>query len=225
MAIYTYLRVSTVATAKFQQQAKIKGKPFIDKCPVTLPFIERPRAQELLEMLTADDVLNIGDIDKLGDNPVDILNGLEALLKTEAVINIQKFGVEEVHANAGVQSVISALKTVLHMKEYQVQEKTVEGIARAKAEGKYKGGKKGRKMNFERWAERNKEVIEALESGLTTKDISELTGVGKTQVSRVRKRLREFKAEQTVLDLSTDQNETGQLHQEEKEINNEIEFA
>ncbi|ANQ49534.1 helix-turn-helix domain-containing protein [Flammeovirga sp. MY04] len=196
MAIYTYLRISPVATAKIQQQAKAKGKLFIEKCPVTLPFIERPRAQELLEILGEDDVLNIGDIDKLGDNPIDILQGLEALLKTNATINIQKFDVEEAHANAGVKSVISAIKTLLHMKEYQVQEKTVEGIARAKAEGKYKGGKKGRKMNFERWSERNKDVIEALQSGLTTKEISELTGVGKTQVSRVRKRLREFNAEQ-----------------------------
>ncbi|NLR91170.1 MULTISPECIES: recombinase family protein [Flammeovirga] len=195
MSTFTYLRVSTVAQSKFQQQAKIKGKPYIDKCPVTLPFVERPRAKELLEILSAEDTLYIGDIDRLGDNPKDILDALKALYATEAIVNIYKFETTDEEARVGIKAVISAFETMLHMKEYQVHEKTVEGIARAKAEGKYKGGKKGRKMNYDRWSDRNKDVIEGLQSGLTTKEISELTGVGKTQVSRVRKRLREIEAE------------------------------
>ncbi|WP_044201178.1 recombinase family protein [Flammeovirga sp. OC4] len=196
MSVITYIRVSTVAQSKFKQQAKIKGKPYIDKCPVTLPFIERPRAQELLTTLTAEDTLYIEDIDRLGDNPKDILDGLKALLETNANVIINKFGLEEGTSAAALKAVISAFETMINMKEYQMQEKTVEGIARAKAEGKYKGGKKGRKMNVERWMERNKEVIQGLKDGLTTYQISDLTGVGKTQVSRVRKRLREIEAEQ-----------------------------
>ncbi|NME72774.1 recombinase family protein [Flammeovirga aprica] len=196
MSVITYIRVSTVAQSKFKQQAKIKGKPFIDKCPVTLPFIERPRAQELLTTLTEEDTLYIEDIDRLGDNPKDILDGLKALLKTNANVIINKFDLEEGDSTAALKAVISAFETMINMKEYQMQEKTVEGIARAKAEGKYKGGKKGRKMNVERWMERNKDVIQGLKDGLTTYQISDLTGVGKTQVSRVRKRLREIEAEQ-----------------------------
>ncbi|AZQ63079.1 recombinase family protein [Flammeovirga pectinis] len=192
MSIFTYIRVSTVAQSKFQQQAKIKGKPFIDKCPVTLPFVERPRAKELLEILTEEDILHIGDIDKLGDNVHDIIIALKALLSTKAIVNFTRFGLEDTQANAGITAVIAAFETMLNMKEYQVQEKTIEGIARAKAEGKYKGGKKGRKMNYDRWIERNKEVINRLKAGFTTQQISDETGVGKTQVSRVRKRLREI---------------------------------
>ncbi|KXX70225.1 recombinase family protein [Flammeovirga sp. SJP92] len=195
MSVITYIRVSTVAQSKFKQQAKIKGKPFIDKCPVTLPFIERPRAQELLTTLTAEDTLYIEDIDRLGDNPKDILDALKALLETNADVIINKFDLEEGTSATALKAVISAFETMINMKEYQMQEKTVEGIARAKAEGKYKGGKKGRKMNVERWMERNKDVIEGLKSGLTTYQISDSTGVGKTQVSRVRKRLREIEAE------------------------------
>lgn len=198
MSIITYIRVSTVAQSKFKQQAKIKGKPYIDKCPVTLPFTKRPRAQELLSILTEEDILYIEDIDRLGDNPNDILDALKALLETKSTILINKFDVTEDKANASVKAVVSAFETMLNMKEYQMQEKTVEGIARAKAEGKYKGGKRGRKMNIERWITRNKEVIEGLKKGLTTYQISEQTGVGKTQVSRVRKRLREIETEDSM---------------------------
>lgn len=213
MSIITYIRVSTVAQSKFKQQAKIKGKPYIDKCPVTLPFIERPRAKELLSILTDEDTLYIEDIDRLGDNPSDILNGLKALLKTNATVVINKFDIEEDKSNASIKSVISAFDTMLNMKEYQMQEKTVEGIARAKAEGKYKGGKKGRKMNIERWVERNLEVIQGLKEGLTTYQISDKTGVGKTQVSRVRKRLREIEAEQKLME----QEDANQQSQEQED--------
>lgn len=134
-----YIRVSTLDQNPERQLADLQlDKKFIDHATGTKK--DRPQLNALLEYIREEDILYVHSLDRLARNMEDILELIKMLTKKGVEIRFQK---ENLVFN-GKDSALSKLNLMIlgGFAEYEaaiIRERSLEGIARAKAKGKYKG--------------------------------------------------------------------------------------
>lgn len=139
-----YIRVSSIDQNEERQIKAFEDmdikidKFYIDK--VSGKSLERPKLKELLDYIRTDDVLYIHDFSRLARNVKDLLN-LVDILKSKGVNLISLKEQFDIDTPQGTLQ-LTMLGAIYEFERALTRERQAEGIAIAKAKGKYKGRKK-----------------------------------------------------------------------------------
>lgn len=157
-----YARIST-ANQKVERQLQTKYKrAFIDICSGAVPFKDREQA---IQLLNDDEVteIEIKEVSRLGRNLADILDTLETFTNKGVNIIIQNQGLSTLlpdgSKNKTAELVISILGTIAQQERDLILERTAEGRKLAKAQGKFKGRKRGASEKLETTRKKHAKTI------------------------------------------------------------------
>ncbi len=203
MEVYFYSRISTVTQNAERQTTNFKNLPtyqaqnhFIDKVQGNIPFLERPEAMRLFDLVTSQDAkekgitIVIDSIDRLGRNLIDILNTIKRF--TDNGINVQslKEGFQTLidgKENPIANIVISVMGSIAQMERVRIKERTQEGIKIAQAKGKFKGRKPGSLQTDHQLLQRHPLIVQKLKKGLTYRDIASICGKSTATIAKIKK--------------------------------------
>lgn len=145
-----YIRVSTIEQNEKRQVESLKDynieKWYIEKA--SGKDTNRPKLQEMLDYVREGDTVYIYDFSRLARNTKDLLEIVEKLNNKEVhLISCTKnFDT----STAVGKLMLTMLGAIAQFEREIILERQREGIAIAKAEGKYKGKQKIKRDNFEK---------------------------------------------------------------------------
>lgn len=140
MAKVAYKRVSTVEQKTDRQlDGMTFDKVFEDK--VSGKDTNRPALQAMLEYLREGDELYVHSLDRLGRNTADLLELINRLKEMGITVHFDKQGLtfKSDSNNFADKLMFTMLAAFSEFERELMLERQREGIAKAKAEGKYKG--------------------------------------------------------------------------------------
>ena len=146
MAMIAYYRVSTADQCIENQRGELTAtykieQEFIDDgISGTVKASERAGFAAMLTYIREGDTLITVDIDRLGRDAIDVQQTIAALKNKGVNIIISRMGID-LASDAG-ELLVTIMSKVAEMERKKMLERQRAGIARAKAEGKYKGSKK-----------------------------------------------------------------------------------
>jgi len=198
---YFYSRISTVSQSSSRQVANFKSHGefkaenlFVDKVQGNIPFLERPEASKLFDVVTGPDkdgvTIVVDSIDRLGRNLIDVLNTIEQFTANGINLKSIKEGFETLvngEKNPIAIIVTSVMGSIAEMERNRIKERTSEGIQIARANGKFRGRKIGSTQSTSRLMERHPVIVKKLNKGLTVREIAEITGKSTATVMKVKK--------------------------------------
>ena len=180
MADIAYLRVST-ADQNTARQLDSTGidfdKIFTDKC--SGGAIKRPELDQLKEYVREGDTIHVHSIDRLARNLDDLSNLVNGWNDSGVTVRFHKEGLVFDSGDTSPMSklMLQMLGAVAQFELAMIQERRREGIAKAKAEGRYKGGK-ANKENHQR-------IRQLRAEGVSLRKIAAEVGVALSTVQRV----------------------------------------
>ena len=134
-----YVRVSTVDQNTGRQEVLMKelgvDKIYVDK--QSGKNKERPQLQEMLNFVREGDVLVVESISRLARNVKDLLEIVDQL-KEKGVVFISKKETIDTSTPAG-EFMLTVFGALAQLERSYILERQAEGIALAKAQGKYNG--------------------------------------------------------------------------------------
>lgn len=136
-----YVRVSTMEQKIDRQLVTYQNADFqyIDK--MSGRSKERPELQRLLSDLQAGDVVVVKSLDRLSRSTKDMLELVEVIKQKGAFLKILDMNVDT--ATPMGEFFLTIIAAIAQLERQTIRERTLEGVAIAKAAGKYKGRKKG----------------------------------------------------------------------------------
>ena len=143
-----YIRVSTVEQNE-QRQIEAMEKYHIEKWfteKVSAKNTNRPKLQELLEFAREGDTIHIHDFSRLARSTKDLLDLVE-LLNSKGVSLVSNKENIDTSTPTG-KLMLTMIGAINEFERTNLLERQREGIAIAKREGKYKGGKHKEISNF-----------------------------------------------------------------------------
>lgn len=154
-----YIRVSTLEQNIERQEVIMEklgvDKVFIDK--MSGKNKERPQLNEMLNFIRKGDELIVESISRLGRNTKDVLSIVEVLENKKVKLISQK---EQLDTSTTIgRFMLTMLSALAELEREQILERVREGIAIAKAQGKFKGrprmevNKDLFKKYYEKWKE------------------------------------------------------------------------
>ena len=196
-----YMRISSLGQNLARQTEHVEPSWDIYKdigVSGTVPFEDRPMGKKLLEDVAAGllDEVKVLHLDRLGRNTENILATIRKIHASDnsTSIHIINQGIHTVvngSENITAKLLISILGAVAEMELNIHRERTLEGIAIAKAKGVYKGRAKGSKIPIDVWAQKPnvKKVKSLLEKGVTVREIRDIMSVSYNFISKVKRLL------------------------------------
>lgn len=180
-----YRRVSTLEQNTDRQLSDLAvafDKEFEDKA--SGKDTNRPQLQALLSVLRKGDTVYVHSMDRLGRDMTDLRNLIREITDKGADLVLYK---ENITCKPEGQSPMSDLilnifASVAEFERKMIKERIREGIAKAKAEGKYKG----RTADMRKKAEMRRRI----EDGQKPSQIAEELGVSERTVYRLKKELK-----------------------------------
>jgi len=167
-----YIRVSTLDQNTERQQTNSDEfkSIYIDKISGAIPFFERPQGKKLTNLIINKKVreVHIASIDRMGRNILDILTVSEFFNENNVNLYVENIGMYSLVGNKPntiFKMIISVLGNVAEMERTNMLERQRQGIAIAKAKGKYKGRLYGLAMSDEEFLKKYKKVKQELENG------------------------------------------------------------
>jgi DNA invertase Pin-like site-specific DNA recombinase len=192
-----YVRVSSLDQKTDRQTVDAKSYDLVieDKCSGSIPFFEREGGKKikLLVEKGCNMELDVHAIDRIGRDLLDILNTILFFNSHKISIYFVSQGLATLNnkgeENAVAKMVISILGVVAEMEKKNINERTREGIAIAKALGKYKGRNKGTTEDVHYFLSKpkNKKVMDYIKKGFKNSEISKITGLSVNTIVKVRK--------------------------------------
>ena len=136
-----YVRVSTMEQKIDRQLVTYQKADFqyIDK--MSGRSKERPELQRLLSDLQSGDVVVVKSLDRLSRSTKDMLELVDAIKEKRATLQILDMKMDT--STAQGEFFLTILAAIAQLERQTIRERTLEGVAIAKAAGKYKGRKKG----------------------------------------------------------------------------------
>ena len=139
-----YIRVSTIDqnTDRQTEQLKHCHKTFVDK--VSGKDVERPQLQAMLNHIREGDTVVVCSIDRLARNNVDLQTLVKDINAKGVTIQFLKEGLtfgHDTESNPISKMMLTMLAAISEFERELIRERQREGIAIAKANGKYKGRK------------------------------------------------------------------------------------
>ncbi|WP_246615052.1 recombinase family protein [Agarivorans litoreus] len=177
MSTYMYARVSTEQQNLEAQVELLKnkydildGNVFAEK--FTGKSLDRPMFNKLRKIAKKGDVIVVQDLSRLGRNTTEVLNCIDEMSAQEVSLIIDDLGRIDVTSATG-KMVTTTLAAVATMQREQILEKQAMGIAKAKAEGKYKGRRQSPET-----VKKCQKAIGYVEDGLSKEDAARAVGIG-----------------------------------------------
>ncbi|UJD95956.1 recombinase family protein [Lelliottia amnigena] len=179
---FGYIRVSSKDQNEARQVEALKGlcdDLMIDK--VSGKNADRPALQELLKVVRRSDVVVVKSVDRLARNTKDLLIILETLV--DAGVTVRFIDNQMTFDDTPTSRfMITMLGAVGELERSFIRQRQSEGVAIAKAQGKFKGRQKDDQLRTE--------VVKLLERGdLSADQIAKLAGCGRATVFRIKKEL------------------------------------
>ena len=191
-----YLRISTSNQNLERQLLNEKEFDFIyiDICSGGVPFKERKQASKLLKNKDITHI-TISEITRLGRNMGNILETIQHFTDNGVNILIENLGLTTLLPNGKPNDtaslVINIMSSIGQYERALLKERTAQGIAIAKADGRYHGRQRGANKDIEKYKETYFKDIEAVKSLLNQ-------GLNISQISKdldiPRNRIYKFKA-------------------------------
>lgn len=144
-----YIRVSTVEQNEQRQIEAMKPfnieKWFIEK--ISAKDTNRPKLQELLEFAREGDIIHVHDFSRLARSTKDLLDIVEQLTQKNIYLVSNKENIDT--STPTGKLMLTMIGAINEFERYNLLERQREGIAIAKRNGKYTGGKRKNVPNFE----------------------------------------------------------------------------
>ncbi|CAI3962334.1 recombinase family protein [Alteromonas macleodii] len=176
-----YIRVSTVEqnTAR-QLDGLALDKVYTDKC--SGKDTDRPQLKVMLEHLREGDTVHVHDISRMARNVGNLLDLVESLRNRGVTLKFHKENMTFTpDKNDPMQELmLTMLGGIYQFERSMILERQREGIAIAKAEGKYKGRPKS--IDRER-------VKQMLEDGISIRKIAAQLSISPSTVQAVKKEM------------------------------------
>jgi len=139
-----YIRVSTVEQNTGRQTEQMKGEhldvTFTDR--VSGKSLDRPELDKMLKHVRAGDVVVCQSMDRLARNLRDLRTLVDDLTDRGVTVKFLKENLVFTNeANSTAKLMLNIMGAVAEFEREMLLERQREGIALAKAEGKYRGGK------------------------------------------------------------------------------------
>lgn len=138
----------------------------------------RQALQDLLEFIREGDLVIVTKLDRLARSVANLLEIVEALKSKGAELRIASMDLDT--STATGKLMLSILGSVAEFEREIMLERQREGIAKAKAEGKYKG----RAPTAQKKASR---VLELLASGETEQAVADQLNISRSSVQRIKR--------------------------------------
>ncbi|MCK1997975.1 recombinase family protein [Psychrobacillus psychrodurans] len=196
MIMYGYIRVSSVDQNEARQVATMKALG-IDKANVYIDKIsgrntDRPAYQSLKERIQEGDTVVFDSITRLSRNYHDIKDEYEQYLKRgvrlqfvkEPMLNTPDHAVDDIVQIALADVILSLLAAFAQKERDDIKLRQAEGIAIAKAKGKYRG-RKTQLVEGGEEAVRMTAIINAYKEGVSIADIRKTYKVGTGTIYRL----------------------------------------
>ena len=139
---------------------------------------DRPELVRMLNDLQAGDMVVVKSIDRLSRSTKDLLDIVEQIRAAQANLHILDLKIDT--STPMGECVLTILGAIAELDRKTIRERTAEGIAIAKAAGKYRGRKKGA------ISLRDSEAIKRFKifynNGLTKSDIAREFNVSRTTI-------------------------------------------
>lgn len=139
----------------------------------------REKLAEALDYIRKGDTLVVTRLDRLARSVAHLLEILEAIEKKGAALRILSMGIDT--GTATGKLMLTLLGGVAEFERSIMLERQREGIARAKAEGKYKGRKPTARAKAN-------EVFEMHSEGVGATEIAQKLSIGRASVYRILQR-------------------------------------
>ena len=139
-----YIRVSSIDQNIDRQLEQLKHCEPIFTDKVSGKDIERPQLQAMLNHIRKGDVIEVCSIDRLARNNVDLQELVKTINAKGVTIKFLKEGLTfsyDNEANPISKMMLTMLAAIGEFERELIRERQREGIAIAKANGKYKGRK------------------------------------------------------------------------------------
>ena len=183
-----YIRVSTVEQNEQRQIEAMKPftieKWFIEK--ISAKDTNRPKLQELLEFAREGDTIHVHDFSRLARSTKDLLDIVEQLAQKNIYLVSNKENIDT--STPTGKLMLTMIGAINEFERYNLLERQREGIAIAKRNGKYTGGKRKNVPNFENGYQR-----------YLRREISKVALAKELRISRptLDKLIKEYKEERT----------------------------
>ena len=139
---------------------------------------DRPELERMLADLQAGDTVVVKSIDRLSRSTKDLLDIVEQIRAAQANLHILDLKIDT--STPMGECVLTILGAIAEVDRKTIKERTAEGIAIAKSQGKYKGRKRGAISLRDDEAIRRFKIF--YNSGLTKTDIAREFSVSRTTV-------------------------------------------
>jgi DNA invertase Pin-like site-specific DNA recombinase len=183
-----YIRVSTVEQNEQRQIEAMKPfnieKWFIEK--ISAKDTNRPKLQELLEFAREGDTIHVHDFSRLARSTKDLLDIVEQLTQKNIYLVSNKENIDT--STPTGKLMLTMIGAINEFERCNLLERQREGIAIAKRNGKYTGGKRKNVPNFENGYQR-----------YLRREISKVALAKELRISRptLDKLIKEYKEEHT----------------------------
>lgn len=200
---YFYSRISTAGQNATRQQVNFfKAIPefdvknlFVDKIQGNVPFLQRPEASKLFDIITNDTsdkrTIVVDSIDRLGRDLIDILSTIERFTKNRINLKSLKEGFETLldndNENPMAKIVFSVMASIAEMERTRIKERVAEGIILAKALGKFQGRKIGSTISDAKLLERHPIIVKKLNKDLSVREVAGFVKCSTTTVMKIKK--------------------------------------
>jgi DNA invertase Pin-like site-specific DNA recombinase len=155
------------------RQIKIGMENVLDTCSGSIAFFDRPNASKLKDL--AFDELHVHSICRLGRSTLDIMQTIQYFTNKGICVISEKEGLKTLidgKPNPIASLLIGVLGSIAEFELNRIKERQMEGIAKAKARGDYKGRYKKAIENEEKFLSKYPNVIKKLQQGQSIRSIA-----------------------------------------------------
>ena len=233
MSICGYIRISTIAQNIDNQKLAILD--YANKKSITInSWVESKSSSKksakiryidkLLLSLNRDDTLIVAELSRLGRSVREIIILLDELLKKKITVICIKENLE-IKTKHNIQSkiMITMISLFAEIERDLISERTKEGLARAKAEGKLLGRPKG-KLGKSRLDGKEKEIQNYINKGVNISNIARIFEISNPALKNFIK-TRELKLYKSIeLELQLEVENNSKYVRQKKKAREEIEL-
>jgi len=201
-----YSRVSSVSQNLGRQTEGFSAsqqfdRTYTDKISGIVPFAERPNGARLLEDCRAGLIqeIHFWELSRLGRDTLDITVTIQFFVKAGIQVVVVKEGIrlldDDGKLNPTASIIIAVLSALAGIERTNIKERQLEGIAIAKAQGKYVGRKHGTTESVEHFLQktRSQKILKLLEQGYAITHVAKSLEVSTTTVVKVNRLRRQEK--------------------------------